>query len=229
MYRVAMLSMHGCPVSRLGGKDTGGMNVYVLQIARELGARGHSVDVYTRTHDPDDPQVVHLGDNARVIHLSAGPFDEAKESPARLHTRVPATAGGVPRGRGADVRRRAFPLLALGPGGAVSRGVLGRAPYHDVPHAGQEEAAGPRGRARVGASRADGVPRDRARERRRRLHRPGEGRPVPACTESRRARSAQSPPESTSTCSGPFRATRRGGRWEYGSPTSCSRWDESSR
>ena len=86
MYRVAMLSMHGCPVSRLGGKDTGGMNVYVLQIARELGARGHSVDVYTRTHDPDDPQVVHLGDNARVIHLSAGPFDEAKES---LHGYIP--------------------------------------------------------------------------------------------------------------------------------------------
>ena len=75
-----MLSMHGCPVSRLGGKDTGGMNVYVLQIARELGGRGHAVDVYTRTHDPDDPQIVDLGDNARVIHLSAGPVDEAKES-----------------------------------------------------------------------------------------------------------------------------------------------------
>ena len=86
MYRIAMLSMHGCPVSRLGGKDTGGMNVYVLQVARELGRRGHSVDVYTRTHDPDDPQIVDLGDNARVVHLRAGPLDKAKES---LHDYVP--------------------------------------------------------------------------------------------------------------------------------------------
>ena len=32
------------------------------------------------------PQVVHLGDNARVIHLRAGPIDEAKES---LHGYIP--------------------------------------------------------------------------------------------------------------------------------------------
>ena len=51
MYRLALLSMHGCPVSRLGERDTGGMNVYILQIAKELGRRGHIVDVYTRLHD----------------------------------------------------------------------------------------------------------------------------------------------------------------------------------
>ena len=41
MYRIAILSFHGCPVARLGEKDTGGMNVYVRQMARELGHRGH--------------------------------------------------------------------------------------------------------------------------------------------------------------------------------------------
>jgi D-inositol-3-phosphate glycosyltransferase len=86
MYRIAMLSMHGCPVSLLGEKDTGGMNVYVLQIARELGERGHSVDVYTSAHNPDDPQIVGLGDNARVIHLQAGPHHKTKES---LHRYIP--------------------------------------------------------------------------------------------------------------------------------------------
>jgi len=62
------------------------MNVYVLQIARELGERGHSVDVYTRVHNPDDPQIVGLGDNARVIHLQAGPYHKTKES---LHQYIP--------------------------------------------------------------------------------------------------------------------------------------------
>lgn len=62
------------------------MNVYVLQIARELGERGHSVDVYTSVHNPDDPQIVGLGDNARVIHLQAGPHHKTKES---LHRYIP--------------------------------------------------------------------------------------------------------------------------------------------
>ena len=80
MDRVALLSLHGCPIARLGERDTGGMNVYVLQIAREFGRRGCQVDVYTRWHDPDDPQIVELGERARVIHLRAGPFANGKES-----------------------------------------------------------------------------------------------------------------------------------------------------
>ena len=83
MYRLAVLSLHGCPVARLGEKDTGGMNVYVLQLARELGRCGNQVDVFTRWHDPDDPQVIDLGDNARVIHLKAGPYFETKSSLSR--------------------------------------------------------------------------------------------------------------------------------------------------
>lgn len=80
MHRLALLSFHGCPVARLGEKDTGGMNVYVLQLAREFGLRGNQADVYTRCHDPRDPQIVQLGDGARVIHLRAGPYDSTKES-----------------------------------------------------------------------------------------------------------------------------------------------------
>ncbi len=40
-----MLSAHSCPVGRLGTRDTGGMSVYVLELARELGKLGHKVDV----------------------------------------------------------------------------------------------------------------------------------------------------------------------------------------
>ncbi len=67
-----MLSVHSCPTRRLGGKDTGGMSVYIRELARELGRRGHWVDVYTRAHDPMDDQIVDLGENARLIHLEAG-------------------------------------------------------------------------------------------------------------------------------------------------------------
>jgi D-inositol-3-phosphate glycosyltransferase len=73
MYRLAMLSVHTCPKAALGGKETGGMNVYVRDLSRELGRRGFTVDVFTRSQDPDAPRIVDLGPNARVIHLKAGP------------------------------------------------------------------------------------------------------------------------------------------------------------
>jgi len=70
--RIAMLSVHSCPVGVLGAKDTGGMSVYIRELAHELGRQGHSVDVYTRVHDPADPQTIEIGQRARLIHLKAG-------------------------------------------------------------------------------------------------------------------------------------------------------------
>ena len=70
--RIAMLSAHSCPVGTLGAKDTGGMSVYIREIACQLGKQGHLVDVYTRVHDPKDNQIIELGQNARLIHLKAG-------------------------------------------------------------------------------------------------------------------------------------------------------------
>jgi D-inositol-3-phosphate glycosyltransferase len=92
MYRLAFLSFHGCPVARLGERDSGGMNVYVLQLARELARQGNLVDVYTRYHDQSDPQIVDLGDGARVIHLKAGPYDGMKET---LHEYIPEFVGNL--------------------------------------------------------------------------------------------------------------------------------------
>ncbi|HUX78048.1 MAG TPA: glycosyltransferase [Anaerolineae bacterium] len=73
-FRIAMLSVHTCPLATLGGKETGGMNVYVRDLSRELARRGHHVDVYTRSQDPSLPRIRSgLGHGARVIHLPAGP------------------------------------------------------------------------------------------------------------------------------------------------------------
>ena len=72
--RIAMISYHTCPLATLGGKDTGGMNVYVRDLARELGRRGVGVDVFTRSQDDHVPHVLHdLGYGNRVVHVPAGP------------------------------------------------------------------------------------------------------------------------------------------------------------
>ena len=73
MSRIALLSVHTCPLAALGGKESGGMNVYVREVARELGGLGFEVDVFTRSQDPAIPEVVRLGEGARVIHVEAGP------------------------------------------------------------------------------------------------------------------------------------------------------------
>ena len=72
--RIAMLSVHTCPLAMLGGKKTGGMNVYVRDFSRELGRQGIQVDVFTRSQDDCQPMVKHdLGYGGRVIHITAGP------------------------------------------------------------------------------------------------------------------------------------------------------------
>jgi D-inositol-3-phosphate glycosyltransferase len=50
------------------------MNVYVRELARELGRRGVAVDVFTRWREKDDPRIQQLGDHARVIHIPSGPM-----------------------------------------------------------------------------------------------------------------------------------------------------------
>jgi len=70
--KIAMLSVHSCPVGNPGTKDTGGMNVYIRELAQELATQGLLVDIYTRVHNPEDAQIVELGQNVRLIHLRAG-------------------------------------------------------------------------------------------------------------------------------------------------------------
>jgi len=60
----------------LGGKKSGGMNVYVRELSKTLGALGIKVDVFTRLQNKCQAQIsTALGDNVRVIHIKAGPFE----------------------------------------------------------------------------------------------------------------------------------------------------------
>ena len=84
--RVAMISLHTSPLDQPGVGDAGGMNVYVLELARRLAARKVEVDVFTRATGSALPPVVDVSDGIRVHHISAGPYEglTKHELPAQL-------------------------------------------------------------------------------------------------------------------------------------------------
>lgn len=70
--RIAMVSAHTSPLAPLGGRETGGMNVYVLELSRELARLGYEVDIFTR-RDGEIPTIQQVAPNLRLINISAGP------------------------------------------------------------------------------------------------------------------------------------------------------------
>lgn len=96
MLNVAMLSYHTCPLATLGGKDTGGMNVYVRDLTTELGRQGIHVDVFTRSQDEHVPHVLHdLGFGNRVVHVPAGPEQPLPKKELAEH--IPQFVDGIKR------------------------------------------------------------------------------------------------------------------------------------
>jgi D-inositol-3-phosphate glycosyltransferase len=73
--RVAMISMHTSPLDQPGIGDAGGMNVYVVELARRLAARNLAVEVYTRATSSALPPVVEAFPGVTVHHVHAGPFE----------------------------------------------------------------------------------------------------------------------------------------------------------
>ena len=67
--KIAMLSIHSNPIGELGTNDTGGMSVYIRELARELGERGHWIDIYTCLNNGGNEPVTHLSGKVRLIHL----------------------------------------------------------------------------------------------------------------------------------------------------------------
>ena len=84
--RVAMLSLHTSPLAQPGEGDAGGMNVYVLQLARQLAARDVAVEVFTRSTSGDLPPVVEAAPGVLVRHVAAGPYEGLRrdELPGQL-------------------------------------------------------------------------------------------------------------------------------------------------
>jgi D-inositol-3-phosphate glycosyltransferase len=74
--RIATVSVHTSPLEQPGTGDAGGLNVYVVEVARRLAARGVEVDIFTRAVSRDQPQVAELAPGVLVRHLPAGPFED---------------------------------------------------------------------------------------------------------------------------------------------------------
>ena len=79
MRTLAMLSMHTSPLAQPGAGDSGGMNVYVRELASSLAQAGVCVEVFTRRWADDLPATVDVEPGLRVVHVPAGPSELAKE------------------------------------------------------------------------------------------------------------------------------------------------------
>ncbi len=91
--RVAMLSVHTSPLDQPGTGDSGGMNVYIREVAERLAAQGVQVDVFTRCAGRGGPQVQEVVPGTRVIEVQAGPCSPvSKEDLPHL---VPAFLSGI--------------------------------------------------------------------------------------------------------------------------------------
>ena len=84
--RVMMLSVHTSPLDQPGGGNAGGMNVYVVELARRLARLGVEVEVFTRATSSDQPPVVETSPGVLVRHVAAGPYEllPVAEVPAQL-------------------------------------------------------------------------------------------------------------------------------------------------
>ena len=71
--------VHTSPLDQPGAGDAGGMNIYVVESAERMAAMGVSVDIFTRRHNPDLPDVVELSPGVRVRHLNIGANSATKE------------------------------------------------------------------------------------------------------------------------------------------------------
>jgi D-inositol-3-phosphate glycosyltransferase len=85
LRRLAMISLHTSPLDQPGTGDAGGMNVYVIELAKRLVRRGLEVDVFTRATSSALASRVDL-DGIAVRHIHAGPFEglTKEELPAQL-------------------------------------------------------------------------------------------------------------------------------------------------
>ena len=92
--RIAVITAHTSPLDQPGGAKAGGLNVYVLELARELARRGCNVDIFIRATSQDQPEVTNLEPRLRAIHLAAGPI--APLAPTDIYPHIPAFADAAP-------------------------------------------------------------------------------------------------------------------------------------
>ena len=64
--RIAQVSYHTNPLDPPGHRHSGGMNVYIQELSRQLAALGHEVDIITRRSDAG-PTITDISKNIRLV------------------------------------------------------------------------------------------------------------------------------------------------------------------
>lgn len=84
--RIATISLHTSPLDQPGTGDAGGLNVYVVEVARQLAGRGIEVEIFTRAVSPASPAAVEMAPGVLVRNVVAGPFEELDKNvlPAQI-------------------------------------------------------------------------------------------------------------------------------------------------
>ena len=70
--KIAFISEHASPLATLGGVDSGGQNVYVAELPKQLSEMGYEIDIFTRK-ESDANTIVNWLPGIRVVHVKAGP------------------------------------------------------------------------------------------------------------------------------------------------------------
>jgi glycosyltransferase involved in cell wall biosynthesis len=70
--KIALVSEHASPLALAGGVDSGGQNIYVANVAKQLAKSGHDVDVFTR-RDRSLLPPISRHEGIRVVNVPAGP------------------------------------------------------------------------------------------------------------------------------------------------------------
>ena len=76
---IAILSLHTSPLAQPGTGDSGGMNVYIREVASALAHRGSTCTVYVRKWDPELLDEVELESGVHIVHIEAGEYELEKE------------------------------------------------------------------------------------------------------------------------------------------------------
>jgi D-inositol-3-phosphate glycosyltransferase len=74
--RAAIISVHTSPLDQPGSGDAGGMNVYIVEVARRMAQAGVEVEIFTRATAGDLPPTVEMAPGVQVRHMVAGPFGD---------------------------------------------------------------------------------------------------------------------------------------------------------
>jgi len=98
--KVAVISLHTSPLDQPGAGDSGGMNVYVVDVAERLAEQGIAADIYTRCHGSGAPEVQEIAPGTRLIHVQAGPCAPVPKD--ELPSYLPWFLQGVLRHAAAD-------------------------------------------------------------------------------------------------------------------------------